>query len=138
MRRSNNFQWWSANRDNIYKVVWESQKVENRWFTVKELILPRGRSLLNRKPSTSIHLGRLMQTKQANPIQSKYIDTRRLWVYLYPRVCLYQLVRHSHHVNGISGSPVCVWSFGVTTSWLHIIGNLAPSKTYYYFRLIVG
>jgi len=27
-----NFQWWSANRDKIYKVVLESQKVENRWY----------------------------------------------------------------------------------------------------------
>jgi len=29
---SNNLQWWSANRDNNYKVVRESQKVENRWL----------------------------------------------------------------------------------------------------------
>ena len=27
-----NFQWWSANRDKIYKVVLESQKAENSCY----------------------------------------------------------------------------------------------------------
>jgi len=26
-----NFEWWSANRDKIYKVGLESHKVEHRW-----------------------------------------------------------------------------------------------------------
>ena len=30
VRQLNNFQWWSANRDKIYKVVLESKKADNR------------------------------------------------------------------------------------------------------------
>src|SRR6218665_649685 len=34
VRRSKKFQWRSANRDKIYQVVLESQKVENLWLSL--------------------------------------------------------------------------------------------------------